>query len=130
MASVEERTARIDDGHLLAKDEHHLRKLRVAAQFANGLLALPNGKHIARIVLYGSLARGEAEPDSDIDVLVFAAQQPAAVEQSAAQLAWELSLKEGEHIAPLVFPLNDFYHYTDFFFTASLREGKEVYAMD
>ena len=53
------------------KDELHQRKMNVLAKFVDVLLSSPEGKNVAKIVLYGSVARGDEEKDSDIDVLVF-----------------------------------------------------------
>src|SRR3990172_1390148 len=74
---------------LEAKDELHRRKLEVLAKFVRALLATPEGKNIAKIILYGSVARGEAEDDSDIDVLVFTLGNDDAMENVAHDVTWE-----------------------------------------
>ncbi len=45
----------------------HLRKL--LAELKRGLIRI-YGENLDRIILYGSQARGDAAPDSDIDILV------------------------------------------------------------
>ena len=100
---------------LEAKDELHRRKLDVLAKFVRALLVTPEGKNIAKIILYGSVARGEAEEDSDIDVLVFALGKLPILEEDARSLAWDVSLAESEYISTMVYPLSTVYHPHDFF---------------
>ena len=130
MADTDPLSVRINGTELQAQDELHRRKLQALAQFVNALLAAPAGKHIAKMVLYGSVARGEAEADSDVDLLVFAVEGLSSLEQTATALAWDLSLREGERVSALVLPLNTLYYPTDFFFTSSRRDGTEIYAMN
>lgn len=122
-------TVRINGRVLEVKDEVHRRKLEVLARFVNGLLAAPAGRSIGKIILYGSVARDEAEVDSDIDLLLFATGQISALEQAAQELAWQLLLREGEHVSSLILPLSDYYHPATFLVVSSLRYGKEVFAM-
>jgi len=112
-----------------ATDELHWRKLQVLAKFVGALLAMPEGKPIAKIILYGSVARGEADEDSDVDVLLFTTGSVQPLERAAQAAAWEVMVTTTEHVAVIVFPLNDFYYPTDFFLLATLREGKEIFAM-
>lgn len=131
MASVsaEHLAVQINGRVLEAKDELHRRKLEVLAKFVRSLLVTPEGKNIAKIILYGSVARGEAEGDSDIDVLVFALGKLPVLEEDARSLAWDVSLAKSEYISTMVYPLNTFYHPLDFFFLSAFHSGKEVYAM-
>ncbi len=46
------------------------RKLEAARSFAERLLASPARDHIAKIIVFGSVAKGTARPDSDVDVIV------------------------------------------------------------
>ncbi|MBI4769763.1 MAG: HEPN domain-containing protein [Chloroflexi bacterium] len=124
------KSVRINGAQLQAPDELHRRKLSALAHFVRALLGHAAGRHVARILLYGSVARGEAEADSDVDVLVFGVERLPPLEQAVAALAWDVSLQEGEHIAPIVFPLNDLYHPADAFLASTLRRGTEVFAMD
>jgi predicted nucleotidyltransferase/uncharacterized protein (UPF0332 family) len=129
MISAERLEVQIDGRVLRAKDELHFRKLQVLAKFVNALLETPEAKQVAKVILYGSVARSEAEADSDIDVLMFTIGRPDVLERQARALAWDISLEADEHISVMAFPLNDCNHPTDFFFPSVLRYGKEVFAM-
>jgi predicted nucleotidyltransferase len=65
----------------------------VLQQLRAGLLAL-YGDRLDRVLLYGSRARGDAEPDSDVDVLVVLAGDVDPVAEIAATeyLVADLSL--------------------------------------
>ena len=51
---------------------------------------------VERVILFGSKARGDDEPDSDIDLLVITAQQLERQSEDAMQdAAWEIGLAHG-----------------------------------
>jgi predicted nucleotidyltransferase len=56
-----------------------------------------------KIILFGSRARGDAEPDSDMDVLVIL-DEPGTPEKLEAVLecAWEAGFDEGIVVAPIM----------------------------
>ncbi|MEO5335905.1 MAG: nucleotidyltransferase domain-containing protein [Magnetospirillum sp. WYHS-4] len=64
--------------------------------------ALPG--RVARAVLFGSRARGEAEADSDWDVAVFL-KDGATIEDTGrlADAAYDLIVESGEFIQPIAF---------------------------
>ncbi len=67
-------------------------------------LAALYGPRLERVILFGSRARGDAEPDSDIDVMVVLGE-PAAEsggKDRTMALAAELSLKYDTVIMPFV----------------------------
>ena len=58
---------------------------------------------LSRLVLFGSRARGDNEPDSDIDVLVVLdGTVSRESEEYVRSCAWELSYENGVVIFPLV----------------------------
>jgi uncharacterized protein (UPF0332 family)/predicted nucleotidyltransferase len=105
-------------------------KLNAAADFAARLLASPVGDSVARIVLFGSVARGEARPDSDVDLLVFGGGPLDQLSQVAAEASMEAGLAWGASVEPLVFGLSDLRVPTGWFLYRTLQVGKEVYGMD
>lgn len=61
---------RIDGTELRATSEVHHRRLLALQRFVASLLSSPVREQIAKVVLFGSVAWGDPEPDSDIDVLI------------------------------------------------------------
>ena len=55
------------------------------------------------LVLFGSRARGDAEPDSDMDVLVIVNEISPELEDYVSECAWEAGFKHGIVIVPVVF---------------------------
>lgn len=67
---------------------------RILKQISAGITGLL-GNQVDRIVLYGSYARGEARPDSDLDILIVLKDEPdltALIRQTSALVA-KLSLE-------------------------------------
>lgn len=61
--------------HAIAMSEARPHKMRAARMFAE-ILKERLGDDLVSVVLFGSVARGEARPDSDIDLLVIARNLP------------------------------------------------------
>ncbi len=105
-------------------------KLNAAADFAARLLSSPVGDSIARIVLFGSVARGEARPESDVDVLVIGTDDLELLETQASHSAYDMLLEGSDYVSPLVYGLSDAAFPQTYFLYNVLRVGKEVYQMD
>ncbi len=86
--------------------------------------------HPLRIILFGSAARGEMSPDSDIDVLVV---MPEGVHRRrTAQLLYQQIRGLGVPFDILVATPNDLEKHKDnigLIYRSILREGREVYAV-
>ena len=105
-------------------------KLNAAADFAARLLNGPVGDHVARIVLFGSVARGEARPHSDVDVMVFGFTSPAILSGAAAEASWEATVEWGESVAQLTYGLSDMLQPRSYLVYHTLARGREIYSMD
>ncbi len=66
------------------------------------LLALPSvGIHARRGVLFGSHARGEADPWSDIDLVVIAPELDSLADRRLVDRMWELRARTDSRIEPI-----------------------------
>lgn len=59
------------------------------------------GIKVDRAVLFGSHAREEADPDSDIDILVIAPEFDEPYQKERVDLLWELRVKSDSRIEPI-----------------------------
>lgn len=105
-------------------------KLNAAVDFVARLLDSPAGPSIARILLFGSVARGEARPNSDVDVMTFGGLQLDDLKEYTAQAAWEATVEWGEQVAQLTFGLGDLFQPRTYLVYNALKRGKELYAME
>ncbi|MFO7651978.1 MAG: nucleotidyltransferase domain-containing protein [bacterium] len=63
---------------------------------------------VHRVVVFGSRARGDADPDSDLDVLVIVARTlTPADEEFVSDCAWEAGFGHGIVVVPVVFSLDE-----------------------
>src|SRR3972149_4353981 len=70
------------------------------------LLSTHIGLH--KLILFGSRARGDADPDSDLDVLVVLDNRPTDREQGIiSDCAWEAGFESGIVVVPVVFARHD-----------------------
>jgi predicted nucleotidyltransferase len=58
---------------------------------------------VHRIELFGSRARGDADPDSDMDVLAIVDDITPELEDYISECAWEAGFKYGIVVVPVVF---------------------------
>ncbi len=105
-------------------------KLTAVADFAARLLNGPLGETVARIMLFGSVARGEAGPESDIDLLVIGTADLHALEEQASAIAYELLLDKGELISPTVYSVSDAEYPTTWFLENVIQGSREVFRMN
>jgi len=105
------------------------KKYRALDDFIERVKRSPVGKDVARMILYGSLLRGEATPESDIDLLVVATGDVRAVEQTLGDIAFDVMLDHGELVSPMVY-CPDEYRNPHYFVRSVKDAGEEVYAVD
>lgn len=85
------------------------------------------GDQIVQIMLFGSVARGEENEESDVDVLVVVRDK--AVKDQVFDLAYQIMLAEDIYISPKVIPLDLFKSMKEQGnpFLKSIREEMEAY---
>ena len=59
------------------------------------------GIHVSRAILFGSHVRGDAHPDSDIDILVIAPEFDEPYDKHLVDLLWELRVRSDSRIEPI-----------------------------
>ena len=105
-------------------------KLRALGDFMRRISNSPVGGSIARIILFGSVAEGDAHPESDVDVLVFGTDHLRELAQTCAAASFEMAVRWGESIEPLIYGSSDLWFPSSYFVYNVLRHGKEMYQMD
>jgi hypothetical protein len=55
------------------------------------------------VVLFGSRARGDADPDSDMDVLIVVNELTGELEDYISECAWQAGFEHGIVLVPVVF---------------------------
>ena len=76
-------------------NKSHTRSIQQFTTKAKQLL----GNNLADILIYGSVARNETHPDSDIDVIVIVKRNAFKNQMKLAQLAFDILLETGEYIS-------------------------------
>ena len=92
---------------------------------------LTPGTGILRIYAYGSRVRGDADPGSDLDLLVELQEVTPTAKRQILDRAWELSLEEGYVISVMVVSEEAFEHgplSASAFASNVRREGIEIAA--
>lgn len=59
--------------------------------------------HVDQIILFGSRARGDAAPDSDMDILVILDDPLEEAGEYISECAWEAGFEHGIVIVPVVY---------------------------
>jgi len=72
----------------------------IAERFKRLLVA--HGVPLRRVVVFGSRAREDAEPESDLDVLVLVERRDSAITETIRDCAWEIGFDEGLFIQTVV----------------------------
>jgi len=83
------------------KDQEILKKFR---------MLLSQKIQVNQIILFGSRARGDAEPDSDMDVLVIVENKTDEVEDFVSNCAWEAGVYSGIVICPIVYSAEEWFN--------------------
>lgn len=98
--------------------------------FLNELLRAEAKHHIARIILFGSLLKGEAKEGSDIDLLVITTDSYREISNACADSSFETSLSTGESVEPIIRCIDEARYPQSYFMYSVLKRGREVYSME
>ena len=111
------------------KGEGLVRKARALEAFLGALRIHPRYGDVLRIVHHGSTLRGDAGPESDVDLLILATGNLRATQDTCSDLAFSVLLETGERIEPLVYCADELER-SNWFVSSALAAGREVYALD
>ena len=100
---------------------------RIAEDFARHLKA-KYGERIERIILFGSVARGDHREDSDVDLLVLTGDTSWDFRLQLASEAVEVLLREGLYISAKPMDPNDFERTEETLFGRNIRREGLVLA--
>ncbi|MCD6372121.1 MAG: nucleotidyltransferase domain-containing protein [Thermococcus sp.] len=84
-----------------------MRHKEVAEAFARDVRKLL-GDNLVKIILFGSVARGEESEESDVDILVVVKNDPWEVQKKLADLVVDYLLEYGIYVSPKVISLEEF----------------------
>jgi len=94
-----------------------MKKLEIAKEFAKSL------KDVERIILYGSVARGEDKEESDVDILVIS-RDKRKPKDKVIERAMDILLDKGTYISVKVISLREFEDLKDTHFISQItKEG-------
>ena len=73
-------------------------------------LMIEQGVPLYKTIVFGSRARGDAEPDSDLDVLVLVEHLNPAMRKTISHCAWEIGFEAGILIQTVVMSRDEAEH--------------------
>ena len=82
------------------------RKRKAGDLFVSHLLASPARPYVAKVLLHGSVAEGIAQPESDVDVLVFQTGAPEVVAEACDEVSFQVVMDTVESVEPLIYKPN------------------------
>lgn len=77
------------------------RRIKKIARLFKGKLERRLGQ--AEVILFGSQARGEATPESDLDLCVIVERKSRRVREIILRCAWEVGFEHGMVLAPIIY---------------------------
>jgi uncharacterized protein (UPF0332 family) len=98
--------------------------------FLKELLKREARNSIAKIMLFGSLLKGEALEGSDIDLLVITTDSFNEISNACADASFDTALATGESVEPLVRCIEEARYPQSYFMYSILKRGREVYSME
>jgi len=80
-----------------------------------------------RVILFGSIAQGTAQPESDVDLAIFSADVTDENRLEIMTDCWLKTIPYKLDIQPVVYPLADFYADNDFIQQEIISRGVEIW---
>ncbi|MDR0912475.1 MAG: nucleotidyltransferase domain-containing protein [Methanobrevibacter sp.] len=95
-----------------------MNRKQLAINFANSL----KQKEIEKVILYGSVARGEDEKDSDIDVLILTTndKDELKIKDDVYTKTFDTLLETGKYLSAKIFSIKHYNKYKHFSFFSNV----------
>lgn len=106
-----------------------VKKKRALEHFLRLLLERAR-ERVAKVILFGSVARGESGAQSDVDLLVFGTGKLSSLLDVCADAQLDTWCEFFESVEPVVKPLAALQYPNSPFLQEALKHGQEVYGMD
>lgn len=113
----------------MSKQKILKKKKEAINEFLRALSDNPFKKDIFKIILFGSMVYGDWNKDSDIDILLFSKKKNRKMESFLSDAAYDILLKRGELIEPLIYSLKDYKSPRSSFLIEAIKDGKELYSV-
>jgi uncharacterized protein (UPF0332 family) len=104
-------------------------KYRALEEFIDRLLRHQAGERVLKLILFGSLLRGEANEESDIDLLVISAGDLREMDDICVDIAFDVLMDCGELVQPLIYCI-DQYRHPNYFLRHVKSYGRELHSME
>ncbi len=101
----------------------------IVSRLKEYLLKGDEGDKIAKIILFGSYAKGTATPGSDIDILIITTDGKE-VEKALLDRTYEFMSQNGLPIEVVISSIHQLYPIQDYFLYNVMNYGVEVYSME
>ncbi len=100
-----------------------IERIEIARRFSREIRSRL-GDRVEEVILYGSVARGDDDEESDIDVLVITRSDEEDLQFIASDIAYDIAHGEGEMLSVQVYPREHLDNHGDIsFFKTVAEEG-------
>ena len=103
------------------------KKQKALDHFTKNLLESEAGDAVDRIILFGSVAKGEVDKYSDIDLMIFADKEDVVGDVSS-RLGYDVLMDHGELVEPHVYPVKEYSDPQSYFVYRAVEVGKNLYS--
>lgn len=102
---------------------------KLITSFKKYLLDSELEKNIAKIIVFGSYAKGSAAPESDVDILIFKTDGIEA-EKAIMDRTYDFMMENNAPLEVLIAGIDELFLNQDYFTYNITRYGLEIYSME